>query len=147
MNFRLSLGRCHGWMRENGNSCSAWRRTFHDATQSKAVASYVRLGTLAKLSDDAHFPGSILANANRLVPIYEFPPAPVPINHGHKTGEGGRNRLRVAILHPDTEPRRMFSFIDARGWFAHFIRSSGAVAALSLAHRHCPSEEGLPKRM
>jgi hypothetical protein len=27
-------------------------------------------GTLAKLSDDAHFPGSILANANWLVPIF-----------------------------------------------------------------------------
>src|SRR5580658_4730577 len=80
-------------------------------------------GTLAKLSDDAHLPGSILANTNRLVPIFEFAPAPLPINHGHKTGEGGRNRLRVAVLHPDTEPRRMFSLIDAGAWFAHFTRS------------------------
>ena len=80
-------------------------------------------GTLAKLSDDAYFPGSILTKANWLVPIFEFPPAPVPINHGHKTSKGGRNRLRAAVLHPDTEPRRMFSFIDAGGWFAHFTRS------------------------
>jgi hypothetical protein len=80
-------------------------------------------GTLVKLSDDAHFPGGILTNANRLVPNLEFPPAPLPVNHGHKTVEGGRNRLRVAVLHPDTEPRRMFFIIDAGGWFAHFTRS------------------------
>jgi len=73
-------------------------------------------GTLAKLSDDAHFPGSVLANANRLVPIFEFPPAPVPINHGHKTGKGRRNR---AVPHPDTEPRLMFSFVDAGLWPVH----------------------------
>jgi len=81
------------------------------------------VGILAKLPDDAHFPGGILANTNWLVPIFELPPAPVPVNHGHKTGKGGRNRLKVAVLHPDTEPRRMFSFIDAGGWFAHFTRS------------------------
>ena len=76
-------------------------------------------GTLAKLSDDAHFPGSVLANANGLVPIFEFPPAPVPINHGHKTGKGRRNRLRLAVPHPDTEPRLMFSFVDAGLWPVH----------------------------
>jgi hypothetical protein len=37
----------------------------------------------------------------------------------------------------------MLSFIDAGVWFAHFIRSWGAVPALSPAHRHCPSEEAL----
>jgi hypothetical protein len=103
----------------------------------KAVAGRLRPGTLAKLSDNAHFPGRILANANRLVTIFKFPPTPLPINHGHKTGEGGRNRLRVAVLHPDTEPRRMLSFIDAGSWFAHFIRSSGAMPTLSPAHAHC----------
>jgi hypothetical protein len=100
-------------------------------------------GTVAKLADDAHFPGSILANANWLVPILEFPPAPLPINHRHKTGECGSHRLRVAVLYPDTEPCVMFSFIDAGSWFTHFVGSSGAALALSPAHRHCPSEEAL----
>jgi hypothetical protein len=72
MNFRLSLGRCHGWMRENGNSYSARRRTFHDATQSKAVASHLRPGTLAKLSDDAHFAGRILATQIGPSPFTNF---------------------------------------------------------------------------
>jgi hypothetical protein len=105
-------------------------------------------GTVAKLSDDAHFPGSILAYANRLVPILEFPPAPLPINHGHKTGEGGSHRLRVAVLYPDTEPCVMFSFIDAGSWFTHPIRSSGTVARSESRARALPvGREVLPTRI
>jgi hypothetical protein len=101
--------------------------------RSKFPPSQREPATLAKLSDDAHFPGSILANANWLIPIFEFPPAPVPINHGHKTGEGGGNGFGVAVLHPDTEPRLMFSFIDAGGWFAHLFTPLTLSALNSLA--------------
>src|SRR5271154_1902874 len=42
MNFRLSLGCSHGWMRENERSCSAWSRVCHDATQSSSEPSTTR---------------------------------------------------------------------------------------------------------
>jgi len=131
------------WRRRARTKTIAQPGAGHITTQRKAVASRLRPGTLADLPDDVHFPGGILANANWLVPISEFPPAPVPINHGYKTGEGGRNRLRVAVLHPDTEPRLMFSFIDAGGWFAHFIRPLGPVPAPKV--RRLPLAETIPQ--
>jgi hypothetical protein len=76
---------------------------------------------LTKLADHAHFSGSILANANWLFPIFEFTPAPVPINLRHEAVECRRNRLRVTIFYPDTQSGLMFAFIDAGSWFAHFI--------------------------
>jgi hypothetical protein len=74
---------------------------------------------LTQLPQDAHFSGGILANANWFIPIFEFPPTPFPINHGHKTVEGRRNGFGCAVFHPHTEPRRMFTFIGAGGWSAH----------------------------
>jgi hypothetical protein len=52
--------------------------------------------TLVKLSDDAHFPGSTLADANWLVPVFEFPPAPEV--HPHRLGLScGSLRLRQEV--------------------------------------------------
>jgi hypothetical protein len=95
----------------------------------KLARSEPRTQAAARLPYDSHFSRSLLANANRLSPVFEFPPTPVPINHRHEAVKCGRNRLRVTVLYPDTQSRLMFAFIDAGGWFAHFIRSLRALPA------------------
>ena len=85
--------------------------------------------TVAKLSDDAHLSGGILANANWFGTVFEFPPAPFPVNHRYETVEGGKNRFGRTVFHPHAKPRRVLSFIRAGGWFAHPF-APRAVAAL-----------------
>jgi len=69
--------------------------------------------TVAKLPDDAYFSGGILANTNRFDAIFEFPPAPIPINPRNETIESGSNRFWSAVLQPDTESRWVFAFSGA----------------------------------
>jgi hypothetical protein len=75
--------------------------------------------TAAKLPDDAHLSGSIVANANWFDAVFEFPPTFVPINPRNETVKSGSDRFWRAVFHPDAEPRRMFTFIDTGSWSAH----------------------------
>ena len=55
--------------------------------QDNIVKTRIACRTVAKLPDDAHFSGSVLANANRLCPGFEFLPTSFPVNHWHEAVE------------------------------------------------------------
>jgi hypothetical protein len=74
---------------------------------------------LAKLPKNTHLSGGIFANTNWLDAVFKFPPTPIPINPRNETIESGSNRFWSAVLQPDTESRRMFTFIDTGRRSAH----------------------------
>ena len=74
-----------------------------------------------QLPNNAHLSGGILANANRLDAVFEFPPTPFPVNHWHEAIESRRHRFWSAVPQPHAEPCWMFPFIGAGGWSAHLF--------------------------
>ncbi len=75
----------------------------------------------AKLLNNTHLSGGILANTNWSNPVLEFLPAPVPVNLRYETIKSRWNRFRVAVLEPDTESRRVVAFSGAGGRSAHYF--------------------------
>ena len=83
------------------------------------------------LSNYTHLPCGFLTNANWLVSVFEFPPTTLPVNHGDKAVEIGRNCFWFAIFHPHPEPRPMFAFTFAGDWLAHFVSTRCGFASIT----------------
>jgi hypothetical protein len=93
---------------------------FNAAFQGNIVvgqSAFFRPSDVGYLADDEYH----CIAFNDVLPHGYFRSEPRQVRaQGHEAIERGGNGLRVAVLHPDTQSRLVFAFIDAGSWSAHF---------------------------